>query len=347
MSKRRIGRFLAAGALVGALVPVGAAPAAATYGQVCGPWVQTGNFGDVNPTTAHAFDIDCIKFWDITTQTGTYDPKGTVTRWQMALFLTRTVNLTLYGAATGTDQGFIDISGLSDDARVAINTVRQLDVTTGKSPTLYDPYSAVTREQMALFLTRLVRAAGVTLPGGAGGPFADIAGLSAESRTAINQVRELGITSGTSATTYSPGQMVTREQMASFLARTLGIIWALDLIGDGGCDIPINADDPLVCSGNTFEVATTPLVIRSFWYLPKPALPEDVAGFNSSATSIAVTVDGHALALTPVSLELSGLSLRFWSALIPAGLVGDHVVETRYFYDGKLAATTTTYVTFG
>ncbi len=33
-------------------------------------------------------------------------------------------------------------------------------------------------------------------------------------------IYQLGITTGTSATTYSPNDIVTRDQMAAFLART-------------------------------------------------------------------------------------------------------------------------------
>ena len=52
-------------------------------------------------------------------------------------------------------------------------------------------------------------------------PFTDTAGLSAESRAAIDCVAHYGITKGTSATTFSPDALVTRLQTALFLARTV------------------------------------------------------------------------------------------------------------------------------
>ena len=55
-------------------------------------------------------------------------------------------------------------------------------------------------------------------------PFTDTAGLSAESRAAIDCVAHYGITKGTSATTYSPDALVTRLQTARFLARTVAAL---------------------------------------------------------------------------------------------------------------------------
>jgi hypothetical protein len=43
---------------------------------------------------------------------------------------------------------------------------------------------------------------------------------------AINQLKQLGITTGTSPTTFNPGGLVRRDQMASFLARTLELVGA-------------------------------------------------------------------------------------------------------------------------
>lgn len=76
----------------------------------------------------------------------------------------------------------------------------------------------------------LVRLVGPDVGGQAGGPdgtgcaeastpFVDVAGSFAEGDIAC--IFGLGITTGTSATTFSPGDSVTREQMAAFLARTI------------------------------------------------------------------------------------------------------------------------------
>jgi hypothetical protein len=92
-------------------------------------------------------------------------------------------------------------------------------VTTGTSATTYSPKDNVTREQMASFLARLYGALTGGLAPVVSTPFTDLATASAFAREDIARIYGLGITTGTSATTYSPKDNVTREQMASFLAR--------------------------------------------------------------------------------------------------------------------------------
>jgi hypothetical protein len=107
---------------------------------------------------------------------------------------------------------------------LAINQLAQLNVTKGTSATTFDPTGVVSRWQMALFMTREVVAAGVTLPTAVDQGFTDITGLSAEYQTAINQLAQLGISKGTSATTYGPAGNVNRWQMALFLAPDLDVL---------------------------------------------------------------------------------------------------------------------------
>jgi S-layer homology domain len=54
-------------------------------------------------------------------------------------------------------------------------------------------------------------------------PFNDIGGLSTEFQDAIAALYQSGITTGTSPTTYSPDNPVTRAQVAAFFARALGL----------------------------------------------------------------------------------------------------------------------------
>ncbi len=103
-----------------------------------------------------------------------------------------------------------------------IDCIAYYGVTKGTSATTYSPLMSVTREQMALFLTRLAGLVGIDMasdPDDAG--FTDIGDLSDDSQTAINQLADLEITQGTSATTYSPGDAVRRGHMALFVARLM------------------------------------------------------------------------------------------------------------------------------
>jgi hypothetical protein len=85
-------------------------------------------------------------------------------------------------------------------------------ITVGCSAERYCPNDAVTRGQMATFLVRAL-----DLPATATDYFTDDETSSHEQN--INRVRAAGITSGCSATTYCPDADVTREQMATFLAK--------------------------------------------------------------------------------------------------------------------------------
>ena len=103
-----------------------------------------------------------------------------------------------------------------------IDCIAYYGITKGTSATTYSPVMSVTREHMALFLTRLAGLVGIDLasdPDDAG--FTDIGDLSAESQTAINQLADLDITQGTGGGTYSPGDAVKRGHMALFIARLM------------------------------------------------------------------------------------------------------------------------------
>ena len=94
-----------------------------------------------------------------------------------------------------------------------------MGIAQGTSTTEYSPFAPVTRWQMALFLTRLYTATGRELPPAGTLAFADLDGLSQDAIVAISQLSALGVTAGTTASTYSPDNAVNRQEMASFLAR--------------------------------------------------------------------------------------------------------------------------------
>lgn len=126
--------------------------------------------------------------------------------------------------ATGTDEH--TVSGSVDSATpftdIAGSTfVRDIewlyeqDITRGCTPTKFCPGATVTREQMAAFLVRAL-----DLPSTPTDYFDDDESSTFEND--INALREAGITTGCTATTFCPRATVTREQMAGFLHRALG-----------------------------------------------------------------------------------------------------------------------------
>jgi hypothetical protein len=120
-------------------------------------------------------------------------------------------------SCTGSADPFTDVSATSF-AREDITCIFNLGVTTGTSSTTYSPKDNVTREQMAAFLSRLYTVLNGSAAPVVATPFTDVSATSF-AKDAIGRIFGLGITTGTSSTTYSPADNVTREQMAAFLSR--------------------------------------------------------------------------------------------------------------------------------
>ncbi|SVD87087.1 uncharacterized protein METZ01_LOCUS439941, partial [marine metagenome] len=117
------------------------------------------------------------------------------------------------------DSASIPSAGFTDTTSTDVDCIKYYGVTTGVTATTYEPASSVSRWEMALFLTRLADVSGITLGSGADQGFTDISGKSTAIQTAINQIKQLGVTTGKTATTYAPDDNVSREEMAMFIER--------------------------------------------------------------------------------------------------------------------------------
>jgi rRNA maturation protein Nop10 len=167
--------------------------------------------------------IACVYKLGITVGTSptTFSPEEKVTRWQMAIFLARVLDaagITMSGGSV--DPSFTDTSSYSGETKEAIGLLFRLGITVGTGPSTFSPAEKVTRWQMAIFLARVLDAAGSNITGTDTSKFTDTSAYSAETKEAIGRLFRLGITVGTSPTTFSPEEKVTRWQMAIFLART-------------------------------------------------------------------------------------------------------------------------------
>ena len=115
--------------------------------------------------------------------------------------------------------GFVDIDGNPHAAN--IEAIAAAGITSGcdDTGTRYCPNGGVTRGQMATFLAR---ALGLDLSGATSGQFIDVSGTH---ETSIAAVAAAGITLGcnTDGTLFCPDTVVTRAQMASFMARALDL----------------------------------------------------------------------------------------------------------------------------
>jgi stage II sporulation protein D len=93
--------------------------------------------------------------------------------------------------------------------------LHELGITTGCTATTFCPNRAVTRAEMAAFLTRALNLA----PDGTADPFTDDDRSIFENE--IETLHQHGITTGCTATTFCPNRAVTRAEMAAFLTRAL------------------------------------------------------------------------------------------------------------------------------
>lgn len=233
MSPRSAARRLGAAAVAGALLGL-AAPSAA-WGQSflnaadpCPEPAPAAGFSDRESIApVHRLNVDCAADQAIAfgKAGNVFDPGGTVTRGQMASFIVRTLVAGGYTLPAPSDQGFTDVKG--NTHQDAINQLAAIDVTLGVTPTTYRPNDPVRRDQMASFVVRAAEFAyeDDVLVGEAVGPFpfTDVPASNVH-RGAIAAAAELlGVSEGTSATTYAPSGTTTRAQMATFVVRLLDV----------------------------------------------------------------------------------------------------------------------------
>ena len=153
------------------------------------------------------------------------------------------------------DQGFTDVSMSGTASHYAdINCLAHYGITIGTTADTYDPGSNVTRSQMALFLTRMAKVAGVDLGDATDQGFSDLDMTGADRVAAINRLAAAGIMEGRGRrlTTFDPTGYVTRAEMAQHLFEFIDL--ALDSVhrdvqpvtvdGDGtGIELNVKDDD--------------------------------------------------------------------------------------------------------
>ena len=133
--------------------------------------------------------------------------------------------------SSSTEQRFTDVTGGVHEP--AINCIAAFYITVGSGAGDYDGSSPVTREQMATFLTRSLarmRPSVFTLPEidhTDDGPFGDE--VSGVHGTSVNQLYELGIVAGQADGTYGATANVNRQQLATFVVRTIEEVTGEDL----------------------------------------------------------------------------------------------------------------------
>ena len=226
---------LAVLALVGSLLAVSAVPAVAAgdgepseeavFSACVGAATEDAGFGDAAGGFAEDA-VNCLAHYGITVgkAVGVFSPNESITRWEMALFLTRAGGPAGIVMDDPEDQGFADIGGLSDEIQDAINQAAALEIMAGTGEDMFSPGGLVSRQAMAVFLDGFLAAYGAELDDDleVDESFTDVGSVPFASYGAINRLYEFGVTTGTGdGTTFSPGALVTRGQMAVFVTRAL------------------------------------------------------------------------------------------------------------------------------
>ena len=140
---------------------------------------------------------------------GTYRPNQAITRAQAAKILAGILKLDTKSA----NATFTDVP-ISYEHYGAIAALSERKIINGYPDGTFKPSEPITRAQMAKILTNAFELSSVfeTLP------FTDV-NTQSESYRYINALYSYAITTGTSASTYSPGNRVTRGQLAVFMTR--------------------------------------------------------------------------------------------------------------------------------
>src|SRR5687768_15904551 len=212
-------RFLLALALVTVAIG-GVAPAPATErdsDDTCGAAPGAG-FSDVDAGNVHHRRIDCIRHFDITQGTSptTYDPGGTLIRGQLASFLSRTLEAGGHPLPPSSTDWFDDDNGSTHEG--AINALAEAGIVSRDSRTFGIDVTPSRAEMSRLTAAALTWAG--TLGGGETPNFF-VDDESSWDQGSINRLTDAGIVTGKGNGVFAPDELLRRDQMATFLARSI------------------------------------------------------------------------------------------------------------------------------
>jgi hypothetical protein len=192
-----------------------------TFGALPSGWVA--DFLDTSPTYfAYGFVTKLVA--NLITAGcggGNYCGESPVTREQMAVFLLRSKRGVCYLPPPATGSVFGDVPQGSIFAPW-IEALAAAGVTTGCGGGNYCPADPVNREQMAVFLLRMLEGETYVAPDCVTPVFGDVPCSSGFARW-INELVARGITAGCGGGNYCPANVVTRGQMAVFLVATFNL----------------------------------------------------------------------------------------------------------------------------
>ena len=182
-------------------------------------------FRDVPAAQYYAVPVAWAAAQGVTTGTSpaTFSPDATCTRGQVVTFLWRAAG---QPAPRAEANAFVDVKP-SDYYYSAVLWAVQNGITNGTDASHFSPNATCTRGHVVTFLYRFEHS-----PAVAGtNPFTDVKAADYFYSPVLWAVSR-GITNGTSATTFSPGNPCTRGQVVTFLYRDLHQTPAPDVLTD-------------------------------------------------------------------------------------------------------------------
>ncbi len=201
-----------------------AEPTAARSTQVVCPAgsVPEDGFSDVGASSAHEPAVDCVVWWKIAQgrSSNEYGPSLGVSRAAMSTFIAGAVEAAGGVLPAEPEDAFSDDDGGTHELRT--NQLAAVGIVSGTGGGAYSPSRTVTRGQMAKFLALAAEFLSDEQLPSDGDRFSDDDGTPFEPY--INQIAEAGVTGGSADGTYRADATVSREQMGSFLSRTLGLL---------------------------------------------------------------------------------------------------------------------------
>ena len=309
------------------LVAIAAVLCLVAVGTPVAAFTISGTFTD-DDGSVHEPAIQAIAELGITNGCGPslYCPTDQVTRQQMASFLVRALGLTPVSSGP-----FVDL--LPNVHAADINALAAAGITLGCDTNLFCPLDPVQRDQMASFLARAFDLAPAPDSG-----FLDVPDINPHTAD-IDAIAAAGITLGCGPGLYCPTDPVLRDQMASFLSRSLDLepSYIRLPLYEG---LPLTCTkDGLICSA-TFSIPyRTTYRLDEGLYQVLPATPRELSTFRSPTTRVEIVLDGVRVTL-PRGEELetaNRLTLPFAQQLTLTP--GAHSLTAQWFLDGSLIQT--------
>lgn len=145
----------------------------------------------------------------------TFEPNSTSTRAQFAAIIARALDVASTGETT-----FTDTKGkwFEHDVQALV----EAGIIKGTSPQTFTPNAAITRQQAAVMMMRLVNYLQIDTDVNTTPPaFTDFHKISAEGQQAVMTLQKLGVFSGKEDGSFDPNGQLTRSQMAKIIYKVL------------------------------------------------------------------------------------------------------------------------------